>query len=312
MFAFQKRSTLPTLVLCVLFGFCFSARAQQPVSDMKMETICLGRLVVSLPVQREMTDRSGKLDDVAVEVLLPVMETESALNRERLALMQSAGSDVSVIGNEQHRGAVWLASYRLSTSMDEPSAVRALRLDAGATIRLDSVGDSAHISEISTAVANVAHALEPLPESGPPPAGSFCFADGYGAVIPYGGYYEGVDVLYALPGIGTLNIITHSNGDELPEPLSEIVATGNSDLQTVTGKAPKVLVLPEASNTQFNGNAAIASDGRPTRLLIWRYQGKTRAAYDPFIEVRLRTDRPAGVPEAVFAEIVKSLARRAR
>jgi hypothetical protein len=282
-------------------------RAEAPVSDLRLEPLCLGRLMLALPEDRVLTDASGKVDDVSVEAIRDAgVETAALVDLEKFALTDS-GADRSLIVNERRDGAVWLGAYRVNDMMDEASAVRALRLDTNPPLRLDSVGEGAYLKEIAGAVSRVARALDPIPESGRPPAGTFCFANGFGAAIPYGGYYEGVIADYDIPGLGTLTLTTHSNGDEVPPGLQELIAKGSDDLRAVTGEAPTTLALSEARNRTFGGAAAIVKDSSATRLLIWRVPGKTRAPYDPLIELRLRTSAPEGDAESAFAAIIATV-----
>jgi len=297
------------LALPVLVGSMAYLRAEAPVTDIRLEPLCLGRLMLALPEDRALTDSSGKLDDVSVEGITdPGIETTNLVDLEKYALTND-GTDRSMLVNERRDGDVWLGAYRVNDLIEEASAVRGLRLDTVPPLRLDSIGDGAYLKEIASAVSRVAGALQPMPEGKRPAAGTFCFAEGYGAAIPYGGYYEGVDADFEIPDLGSLSISTNSNGDEVPPGLQDMIEKGSADLRAVTGEAPTVLALSEARNRTFGGAAAIVKDSGATRLLIWRVPGKTRAPYDPFIELRLRTSAPEGEAEAAFAAIIATVTR---
>lgn len=273
---------------------------------MDMDSICLGRLTLSLPSDRELLSGSGRVDDVSVEEIpqgAPQLLTALAAS-EAKRLQDDLASDTSLVTAEKTLSAAWIARHKTHPLNPDATAAMGVALVDGRALRLNALGDETVMDEVADAVERVATLLEPI--AAPPPNG-FCLPSGHMVAMEYGGYNEQAEAKFKLGNGDLLTIMTHTNNDEVAVPLHDELAERAREMREALGDAFDVEPLDQVQSTAFDGTGALVTSSEPGDILIWRARGEPRAPTAPHIEIRLETDQSAAERMAMMAAIVASL-----
>lgn len=281
----------------------------QDVNAMELENVCLGRVILRLPVEREVVTASGRVDDVLVEAL-PAGSNPS-LDAVRLAeigyLTKQARGDVSPVTSEKMEDTFWVARYKTRVHRSQANAAHGVVITGGVALRLSSLGDETVIDEVAAAVTRVAQGLQPLGSRPRPPLNGFCLPPYHVVSLPYEGFNETVRLQYKLATGDILNFDTRTNNDEVPESLRQSLEKGEVELQQSVGRSLDYAPLEQIKNPAFEGDAAQLGTDGVDQVLIWRAPGRARDPDMPFIEITLRRGEGGGSRTDILGDIVRSL-----